>query len=106
MTKINKNYAKTAGNFALNKSLMELKLIDDLQVGGEELSIVTELLELKINYLGKKIFGEKERGIDTSRDEERRMRLIELLNDFKDQKSQLEVRNWSINATITLDSIG
>lgn len=84
---------------------MELKLIDDLQVSGEELSIVSELIELKIKYLGRKIFGEKERGLDTTRDEERRMRLIEMLHDFKDQKSQLEMQSWRINATITLDSI-
>lgn len=54
---------------------MKFHLIDHLEMDPSQPELIEHLLDMKINYLSRKIFGDEERGLDTSRDEERRRNL-------------------------------
>ncbi len=68
---------------------MKFHLIDHLALDPQQPELIEHLLDMKINYLSRKIFGDSERGLDTTRDEERRKNLRAIRSTLRSDLSSM-----------------
>lgn len=84
---------------------MQFHLIDQLEIQKDESELLEHLLDMKINYLSRKIFGDSERGLPTDRDVQRRERLVEIKNNLRANLENMEADQLVVSCVVNVEQL-